>query len=157
MANSAYSALRISDFRFFIAARLLVNIALQIQGVAVGWQIYALTKDPLSLGLVGLSEAFPALGISLYAGHIADIIDRRLIALSAVFLLIVGSIALTVASAGITNTATLTIVIYLLLAITGLARGFYAPAIFGMMSDIVPRELYGNAVAGMPQYGKHQP
>ncbi len=147
MANSAYSALRISDFRFFIVARLLVNTALQIQGVAVGWQIYALTKDPLSLGLVGLSEAFPALGISLYAGHIADIIDRRLIALSAVFLLIISSIFLAVASAGLMNAATLTIVIYLLMALGGLARGFYGPALFGMMSDIVPRELYGNAIA----------
>lgn len=147
MANSAYSALRISDFRFFIAGRLLVNTALQIQGVAVGWQVYALTKDPLALGLVGLSEAFPALGISLYAGHIADIIDRRLIALIAVFLFIVSSIFLSVASAGLINAATLTMIIYLLMAISGLARGFYAPAMFGIMSDIVPRELYGNAIA----------
>src|SRR5277367_5086096 len=102
MANSAYSALRISDFRFFIATRLAVNIALQIQGVAVGWQIYALTKDPLSLGLVGLSEAFPAIGIALYAGHIADIIDRRLIVLYSIFLWIISSIFLTVASASVT-------------------------------------------------------
>ncbi len=147
MANSAYSALRIKGFRFFIIARLLVNIALQIQGVAVGWQVYALTKDPLSLGLVGLSEAFPALGVSLYAGHVADMIDRRLIALSVVFLFIVSSILLAVASAGFITVAPLTIVIYLLMALSGLGRGFYSPAIFGMMSDIVPRELYGNAAA----------
>ena len=89
MAIDAYGALKISDFRLFMAARLCVNIALQIQGVVVGWQVYALTKDPLWLGLVGLAEAFPAIGIALYAGHIADIIDRRLIALFAISLLVI--------------------------------------------------------------------
>ena len=58
MASSAYSALRISDFRFFVAARLLVNTALQIQGVAVGCPVYSLTKRPLASGLVGLSGSF---------------------------------------------------------------------------------------------------
>jgi MFS family permease len=147
VANDAHNALKIIDFRFFLAARLCVNIALQIQGVVVGWQIYDLTKDPLSLGLVGLSEAFPAIGISLYAGHVADIIDRRLIALIAVFLLAVSCLFLAVASASSMNVGTLTIVIYCLIALCGLARGFYVPAIFGMMSDIIPRRLYGNAVA----------
>ncbi len=147
MTSSAYSSLKISDFRYFIAARLAVNIALQIQGVAVGWQIYALTKDPLSLGLVGLSEAFPAIGIALYAGHIADIIDRRIIALYATFLLIVSSIFLTVASASVESIPVLVGVIYCLMALSGLARGFYAPAVFGIMSDIVPRKHYGNAIA----------
>ncbi len=146
MAASAYSALKISDFRFYIIARLLVTVALQIQGVAVGWQIYALTKDPLSLGLLGLSEAFPAIGISLYAGHVADIIDRRRILLCATFLMIVGSLVLTIASALMSQGSMLVAIIYVLMAILGLARGFYAPAIFGMMSDIVPRKLYGNAV-----------
>lgn len=147
MANKAYEALEISDFRFFLIARLGVNIALQIQGVVVGWQMYALTKDPLALGLVGLSEAFPAIGIALYAGHIADIFDRRLIAIGAVFLLTASSVFLTIASVGLNDPGSLSLVIYCLMAICGLARGFYSPAIFGMLSDIVPRKLYGNAIA----------
>src|SRR5271163_4114343 len=100
MTDSPYAALRINAFRLFVAARLMVTVAIQIQSVAVGWQIYALTKDPLSLGLVGLSEALPALGISLYAGHIADIVDRRLAAMGAVFTLMIGMSLLAACSAG---------------------------------------------------------
>ncbi len=147
MIESPYAALRISDFRLLIVARLLVTIAVQMQGVAVGWQIYALTKDPLSLGLIGLSEALPALGISLYAGHIADIIDRKLIARASVLAMVISLAALSICSANIQHTSFLIVLIYCIIAITGLARGFYAPAIFGMLSDIIPRKLYGNAIA----------
>lgn len=147
MTASPYAALRISDFRLLIVARLLVTIAVQMQGVAVGWQIYSLTKDPLSLGLVGLSEALPALGISLYAGHIADIVDRKLIARASVLTMVISLSALAFCSGSVSNHGLLVILIYCIIAITGLARGFYAPAIFGILSDIVPRKLYGNAIA----------
>ena len=147
MTESPYAALRLPDFRFFVSARLMATLAVQIQVVAIGWQVYALTKDPLSLGLVGLSEALPALGISLYAGHIADIVDRRLIALSSIFTLLVSMLLLSACSASVTVAGPLVGIIYCVIAITGLARGFYAPALFGIMSDIVPRNLYGNAIA----------
>ena len=147
MSNNAYAALKIIDFRNMLLARLLVTIAVQIQCVAVGWQIYALTKDPLSLGIAGLCEAFPAIGISLYAGHVADIINRKLIAILSVFTLIISLGNLSLFSANISNADHLVIIIYIAVALSGLARGFYAPAVFGLMSDIVPRELYGNAIA----------
>mgnify|MGYP003346929746 CR=1 FL=1 len=58
-----------------------MTLGIQIQAVAVGWQVYEITRDPLSLGLIGLAEAIPAIAVSLYAGHLADISDRRKIIL----------------------------------------------------------------------------
>ena len=72
-----YAALKISDFRLFVSARFCVTLAIQIQSVVVAWQVYELTHDPFSLGLIGLAEAIPSIGVSLYAGHIADIILRK--------------------------------------------------------------------------------
>src|SRR3954452_11909499 len=76
-----YAPLRFGAFRWFIVSLLPATLAQQIQAVVVGWQIYALTHDPLALGLIGLSEALPFIGIALFAGHVADRVDRRRIAL----------------------------------------------------------------------------
>jgi len=83
-----YAVLAIKDFRFFIAARLLVTLAILVQAVVVGWQVYEITKDPLSLGLIGLAEAIPAITVSLYAGHLADIVERKKILRNPILLLI---------------------------------------------------------------------
>src|SRR3954470_11515721 len=83
--HDPYAALRVRDFRFLIASRFLVSIAFQIVDVALAWQVFSLTKEPLSLGLVGLAEAIPSIGISLYAGHLSDIKSRRAISLNTLF------------------------------------------------------------------------
>src|SRR5882757_7688667 len=75
--SSPYAALKIRDFRVFISARFCVTVAIQMQAVVVGWQVYEITKDPLSLGLIGLAEALPSIAVSLYAGHLADVIQRK--------------------------------------------------------------------------------
>src|SRR5580693_6953782 len=72
----AYAAFRVPAYRAFWLYRLFCSSAIQIQSVAVGWQIYELTKDPLKLGLIGLAEAVPALSVSLLAGHVADVMSR---------------------------------------------------------------------------------
>src|SRR5262249_3597107 len=64
--------LQIRDFRYLLIARLFVTMALQIQAVVVGWQIYQLSHDPLLLGLIGLAEALPAIVCSFFSGHIVD-------------------------------------------------------------------------------------
>ncbi len=149
MTNSPYEALRIPAFRFFVAARLLVTLAIMVQVVAVGWQIYALTKDPLSLGLIGLAEALPALGISLFAGHVADVVERKFAAAVAILAMLAGMVMLALCSFSIgkPGNSAAVIFIYGTVMMVGLGRGFYAPAIFGLLSDIVPRKLYGNAIA----------
>jgi hypothetical protein len=115
--------------------------------MVVGWQMWELTHNALALGLIGLAEAFPAIGVSLYAGHVADMIDRRRIGLGAVITLAVAVSLLSFASWHFGHEPVLQYVIYGLVGITGLARGFYGPAIFGMVADLIPRKLYGNASA----------
>lgn len=145
--SSPYAALKIADFRALLAGRLMGTVALQIQGMAVGWQMYSLTKDPLALGFVGLSEAIPAIGVALYAGHVADKVDRRKIALCSVFSLVVCMGALAASTAALQNSNSLVGIIYLIIALSGFARGFFGPALFGLTGDIVPREHYPNAAA----------
>ncbi|MBX9720852.1 MAG: MFS transporter [Candidatus Obscuribacterales bacterium] len=146
MTDSPYAALKIRDFRFLLAARLFVTVAVQIQFMAVGWQLYALTKSALYLGFLGLAGALPAITVALYAGHVADIVDRRHVALGAVLALTLSMALLAACSFGL-DKQFLVPLIFVTIAITGFARGFYAPAIFGLISDIIPRELYANAAA----------
>jgi MFS family permease len=65
------------EFARFIVARFLATLAVQMQTVAVGWQVYEVTRDPLDLGLVGLSQFLPFVLLILPAGHLADSRDRR--------------------------------------------------------------------------------
>ncbi|MEY4930048.1 MAG: hypothetical protein RI909_772 [Bacteroidota bacterium] len=143
-----YAALQVRDFRLFILSRLFITLAIQIQGVVVGWQIYELTKDPLSLGLIGLAEALPAITVSLYAGHLADIVERKKIILFCVVLLALCSAALlyftTDLGAFVLSYGTLPI--YTIIFFTGLARGFLSPANFSFMPQLVDRSLYQNAI-----------
>jgi len=145
--DNPYAALALRDFRLLLIGRLFATLALQIQGMAVGWQVYALSKSALYLGLIGLSEALPSLGVALYAGHVADMIDRRSIVLSVLSSIVVSVALLGACSATMSGSPMLVMIIFAIIALSGLARGFYAPAMFGMVSDIVPRELYGNAAA----------
>jgi MFS family permease len=141
------AALQLADFRSLLIGRLLGTIALQIQGMAVGWQIWELTKNPLWLGMIGLAEVLPSIAVALYAGHVADILDRKSILLSVLIILAACIGGLGAISLAAPAKPVLIAMIYGLIAISGFARGFYMPAVFGLVSQIVPRPLYGNASA----------
>jgi MFS family permease len=144
-----YAALKIPDFRNFILARLCVTLAIQIQATVVGWQVYNITSEPFSLGLIGLAEAIPAIGVSLYAGHVADIVDRKKIIIAAVSILLVSASVLlffTLEPGGFLLKFGV-IPIYAVIFCTGFARGFLSPANFSFMPQLVPRNLYTNAVS----------
>jgi MFS family permease len=146
--RDAYAALRIPEFRFFISARFCITLAIQIQSVVVAWQVYEITKDALSLGLIGLAEAIPSIGVSLYAGHIADAVQRRKIILICVTTLLFCSTVLlsfTHAPDGFFLTYGV-FPIYGIIFISGIARGFLSPAFFSFMPQLVSRDLYSNAV-----------
>jgi MFS family permease len=148
VAHDPYAALRIPAFRLFVSSMLTMTLAAQIQSVVVGWQVYDLTKDPLSLGLMGLAEALPYISMALWAGHVADRGNRRRIALTALTVLVGCSAAL------LTLTATGAarrghgglLAIYAVIVVSGLARSFLQPARQGMNAEIVPRDLLPNAV-----------
>ena len=129
-----------------------MTLAAQIQGVVVSWQIYDITRDPLSLGLMGLAEAFPYISIALFAGHVADRQNRRAISLGSLALLVVCSVSLLSLSLGASwrgNTAGHRLVwpFYVVIFLSGIARSFLQPARQALGAEIVPRSLYPNAVA----------
>ncbi|MCX6174549.1 MAG: MFS transporter [Ignavibacteriales bacterium] len=145
--NDAYAALRIKDYRWFIIARVTLTFAIQIQSVIVGWQVYELTHDALSLGMIGLAEAIPYLCIALFAGHIADTINRKKIILYAGSIYLLCAILLFFVSTEL-HPILIKFGVYPIFAIifiTGLARGFISPALNAFAAQLVPRHLFGNA------------
>lgn len=143
-----YAALRIRDFRFFIMARQCVTLAIHIQATVVGWQLYEITHDPLALGLIGLTEAVPAITVSLYAGHIADVVERKKIILSTISILFFCAFALLffTIEPGQFFLNFGAFPIYVIIFLSGLARGFLSPANFSFMPQLIPRPLYTNAI-----------
>ncbi len=146
--HDPYAALRIPNFRWFVASVMSMTVGTQIQAVVVGWQVYDATKDPLSLGLVGLAEALPFITIALFAGHVADRVNRRRVALIALAVLCVCSLALL----GFTLSPNVIAErrvwpIYAVIFASGVARSFLQPSRQALGAELVPRELYPNAVA----------
>jgi len=148
-AHDPYAALKYREFRFFTCARLTLTMALQMQAVIIGWLIYAHTKDPLSLGLIGLTEAIPSISISLFGGHLADKVSRKKIILLFITLLLVASFFLFLFSVNETENFHQfgTWPVYIVIFLIGVARGFLAPAITAFGAQLVPREIYANASA----------
>jgi MFS family permease len=146
--HDPYAALRIPAFRWFIVSLMSLTVALQVQTVVVGWQVYGLTHDPLSLGLVGLAEALPSISVALVAGHVADRRERRRVALMALAALLVCGAALLAFSLSPRVLARGRVwPIYVAVFASGVARSFFLPARTALSAEIVPRELYPNAVA----------
>ena len=134
-----------------MGARFLFTFAVQMQAVVLGWKMYDLTHDPLSLGLIGLSEAIPAVSLALYAGYVVDrskplVIYRLVLAGSFVSGLVLLFSQLSQVGLGL---ATQVYFLYLASFITGIARGFAQPVIFATVPRIVPREDLQKASAWM--------
>ena len=148
MAHSPYASLRIKDFRRLLLAHAALTVAREAQIVVVGWQVYELTHDPLTLGLIGLAEALPFIAVALYAGHLADRMTRRTLAIAGAFAIFCSAIALlllTITPGAIT--ASRLWPVYAVIALSATARSFMRPAIFALSAEVIPREMYPNAVA----------
>lgn len=141
------AALRIPDFRRFLAAHFTTTLGIQIQGVVVAWQMYLDTHNPLSLGLIGLAEAIPNIASSLFGGHVADRMDRRRLAIIATVVLLGCSLALAELAGLPRDAAHYRIVgAYGVIALSGVARAFLQPARTALAAAMIPRELQPNAV-----------
>jgi len=143
----AYAVLKVGDFRLFLTFRFFTTLAFQMQGLIVGWQMYELTRDPLALGLIGLAEALPNIATALFAGHAADRYNRKNIIIWFTLLFLVGTMMLflfSIKSLGILSLFGV-LPIYLVVMISGVSRAFIYPSIIAMMSQLIPRQLYGNA------------
>lgn len=140
--RDTYAALRIRDFRVLIIGRMIAQIGEQTVSVGVGWELYQRTDNPLALGLVGLVQIIPVILLSLPGGYAADRYNRKWVALISQVVLIVCSLLLAV----ISITEGSLVVLYALLAIIGAARAFNNPAEGALTPQIVPKELYFNAM-----------
>lgn len=142
-----YAALRIKEFNIFLALRFVLVFAWSMQFIVVEWQVYSLTKDPLSLGLIGLMEIIPALGMALFAGHIVDQKEKRNLFLWIISLFSLISLGLFFISGDSITWSTNTILysIYAFVFFGGLLRSFFGPTIFSLIALIVPKKVYPNA------------
>jgi MFS family permease len=138
------SLLRQRPFVQFWVARFCTTLAFQMQAVAVGWQMYDLTGNPLDLGLVGLVQFVPAFLLVLVAGHLADRHDRRRLAAMAMAVAGVASALLTAGTgaAFLTRTSILAIVF-----VVGIGRTFESPTVTALLPALVPAPLLSRAVA----------
>jgi MFS family permease len=144
-----YAALRHREFRWYIISLFAMTLASQLQAVVVGWQVYEITHDPLSLGLIGLAEALPFIACALPAGYLADRHNRRTLSVVALAVLVLCSLGLLGLSASATLRAGQARVwpIYVIIFASGIARSLLQPARQAMGAELVPRSMYQNAIA----------
>lgn len=144
--HDPYAALRIRDFLWLIASYAISTVAREAQIVVVGWQVYDVTRDPLSLGMIGLAEALPFIAVSLYAGHVADRTSRRGLVIAGTFGMLLSAIALLLFTHSGMIARGHVWPIYLVIFLSGIARSFTRPAFTALSADVVPRESFANAV-----------
>ncbi|OMP32404.1 MFS transporter [Mangrovimonas sp. DI 80] len=147
--NDPYAALRYKEFNTFLIVRFALVFAWSMQFIVIEWQVYSITKDPLSLGIIGLMEIIPALSMALFAGHITDQREKRnLLALCiAAFSLISLGLFLLTWDVVVADWSTRSILygIYSLVFFGGIVRSFFGPTIFSLVALIVPKKIYPNA------------
>ena len=144
LAHDPYAVFRVASFRWFVISLLAMVMAAQVQLVVVGWEIYQLTQDPLSLGLLGLSEVVPYLAVALYAGHVVDRSDRKKVSLASLVVLLGASLALFIMALA-QPVPTKAWPFYVVFGACGMARSFLQVARSALVAEVVPRELYTNA------------
>ncbi|WP_297511443.1 MFS transporter [Flavobacterium sp.] len=147
--NDPYEALRFREFNFFLLMRFALVFAWSMQFVIIEWEVYCITKNPLSLGIIGLMEIIPAVCMALFAGHIVDqsekkrLLTKCLLAFSIIslglFLITLPSIAKEYSSKTILYT------IYTLVFFGGIVRAFITPAVFSLLGQLIPKKVYPNA------------
>lgn len=132
------------NFVSYTIARFFIVVALEMQSVAVGWQVYEITKRPIDLGYVGLAQFLPGIVLFLFAGHAADIFDRRKLLMWCY------------AGFGLCSALLLAISwraphsvhwIYVVLVLLGIFRSFNFPVSRAILPHLVPEEHFPNAVA----------
>jgi MFS family permease len=140
----ALAALRHKDFAVYAGARFCATLSWQMIGVAVGWQVYQLTREPLHLGLVGLAQFLPFVALVLPAGQVADRHDRRLV--------LIAAYAIEALSVGLLlwftlSDATSIWPVLAAMALFGAGRAFWMPTGQAVTPNLVPPGLFPGAVA----------
>lgn len=149
VTKDPYAALRFKEFNIFLLLRFMLVFAWSMQFIVIEWQVYSLTKDPLSLGIIGLMEIVPALSMALFAGHIVDQREKRNLFLWCIGLFSLISLGLFFLSDASVSVAwsqqSILYSIYAFVFFGGMLRAFFGPTIFSLIALIVPKKVYPNA------------
>lgn len=144
-----FSSLKIKEFRWFLAMRLAIVLAWSMQFVLIEWEVYSITKSPLSLGLIGLMEVIPAVSMALFAGHIVDQSEKRGLILKCFSALgLISFLMCMLVKPEFSNLLDKNMVlygIYTLVFLGGIVRAFIIPSVFSLLGLIVPKKEYANA------------
>ena len=144
-----YAALRFREFNIFLLVRFAMVFAWSMQFIVIEWQVYSMTKDPLSLGIIGLMEVIPAVSTALFAGHIVDQKEKRNLLVKCILGFSVISFGLFILSLPSIlaqwDKHTILYGIYFLVFLGGIVRAFLGPTIFSLIALIVPKKIYPNA------------
>jgi MFS family permease len=143
-ARAGRAAFSHPGFLLFQIARFLIVSAVEMQAVAVGWQVYEITKRPLDLGYVGLAQFLPAILLFPISGHASDRFERRNV-LSACYggYALCFALLLALSRHGVPSIAPF----YIVLVVIGIVRSFNGPASRSILPQLVPQEHFANAVA----------
>ena len=146
--NDAFAALRYRDFSIVTLNQFCLTLAILIQEIIVAYSLYQITRDPLTLGFIGLAEAIPFITLSLWGGYFADKLNKQSIMKVCLFF----SIPLPLVLWGLFHLhslekigiSTLSWGIYAVIFALGTIRGFYNPSATSLKPFLIPRELYAN-------------
>jgi len=144
--SDRFEAFRYPSYTRYFISRFFTSFSTQVLSVAIGWQIYDETRNPIWLGWIGLVQFLPALGLVVVTGNVADRVGRRLVMASSMLLMM--------ACAGAILYLALTgqfepVPVLSVLTVFGVARAFYGPASSSLVANLVPKEAFPNAVGWM--------
>ncbi|MFD1062676.1 MFS transporter [Winogradskyella litorisediminis] len=147
--NDPYAALRIKEFNIFLLLRFALVLGWSMQFVVIEWQVYSLTNDKLSLGIIGACEFIPAFFMAPFAGHIVDRKEKRNLFALMITLFSLISFGLFWLTSQIIEAAwqtnSIVLAIYALVFFGGILRAFFGPTIFSLIALLVPKKIYPNA------------
>ncbi|KTF40052.1 MFS transporter, partial [Xanthomonas translucens] len=140
-AQSLRTLLAHPGFALVLAYRICTMLSYQIVAVTVGWHIYEITRDPFSLGLIGLAEILPFFCIAPFAGYLVDHLPRRRLGMLASLGVISTAAVLTALTHGWLPVHGVW-PIYAAITLTGAARAFLSPVYNALFARVLPREAY---------------
>jgi MFS family permease len=141
LAHKSANPLHNVSFFKLLTYRVFMVLSYQTMAVVVGWHLYEITHDPLSLGLIGLAEIIPYFCTALFAGYAVDHCSRRNFGVSSSFTLMLSALLIFAVTDGRLS-GNPTDWIYAAIALIGLARAFIAPSYSAIFASIMPREQY---------------
>jgi len=146
--QDAFAALRHRDFSIVTLNQFCLTLAILIQEIIVAYSLYKITKDPLTLGSIGLAEAIPFIALSLWGGYFADRFNKQTIMKTCLFFAIPLPLVLWALfhAYGLKHIglSTLSWGVYAVIFGLGIIRGFYNPSATSLKPFLIPRELYAN-------------